>query len=71
VQLTCTNQFRTATFDIANITYFFTKQATLMSTVLSHPLQLVFPGDTLAREYYRGSITVLLTSYFTGLESSV
>ncbi len=33
-------------FDNANIIYFITKQATLMrrSSVLSRPLQLVFPG---------------------------
>jgi hypothetical protein len=42
----CTNLFRSAAFDIANIIYFFTKQATLMrrSTVLNLPLQLVFPA---------------------------
>ncbi len=43
----CTNWFKSAAFDIANIIYFLTKQDTLMrwSTVLSLPLQLVvFPG---------------------------
>jgi len=37
--------FRAAAFDIANIIYFFSKQAALMRrpTVLSLPLQLVFP----------------------------
>ncbi len=41
----CTNLFRTAAFDI-DIIYLFTKQPTLerRSTVLSLPLQLVFPG---------------------------
>ncbi len=44
--LPCTNKFKSFDFKIANITYFLTKQATLMrrSTVLSLPLQLVFPG---------------------------
>jgi hypothetical protein len=42
----CTNQFRSAPFDIENIIYFLTKNAALLrrSTVLSLPLQLVFPG---------------------------
>jgi hypothetical protein len=43
-----TTYFRSAAFDVANITYFFTKQASLMrrSTLLSLPLQLVFPTQT-------------------------
>ncbi len=42
----CTNQFRLAALDIGKIIYIFTKQATLTrrSTVLSFPLQLVFPA---------------------------
>jgi hypothetical protein len=38
-------------FNMANNIYFFTKQATLMrrSTVLSLPLQLVFPGQIYGR----------------------
>jgi len=41
----CTKQFGSTSFDIANMIYFYTKQATLMmrSTVLSLPLQLMFP----------------------------
>ncbi len=40
------DKLRSAAFDNANIVYFFTKQATIMrrSTVLSLPLQIVFPG---------------------------
>ncbi len=43
-----TNTFRSAAFDYAKNIYFFTKQATLMrrSTVLSLPVQLVFPGPS-------------------------
>ncbi len=43
----CSNLFRSVTFSIENSDYLpFTKQATLMRrpTVLSLPLQLVFPG---------------------------
>jgi hypothetical protein len=41
-----TSKFGSAAFDIENIIYFLTKQASQMrrSTVLSLPLQLVFPG---------------------------
>ncbi len=41
----CTYQFRLVTFDIKTIMHFFTKQAAFMrrSTVLSLPLQVVFP----------------------------
>ncbi len=44
VQLT--SLYKTASFSIENVIYLFTKQATLMrrSSVLSHPLQLAFPG---------------------------
>ena len=40
------NKPASAPFDIANVIYSFTKQATLLrrSTVLSHPLQLAFPA---------------------------
>ncbi len=40
-------QLTSAAFDIENIIYFFTKQATLIrrSTELSLPFQLVFPGE--------------------------
>ncbi len=43
----CTNQFRSQPFHIENISYFFTKQTTLMrrSIVLSLPLQLMFPDQ--------------------------
>ncbi len=43
------NSFRLAAFDIENIIYFLTKQASLMrmSTVLSLSLQLVFPVKNL------------------------
>ncbi len=45
----CTNKFESAQIDIGNIIYLFIKQATLMrrSTILSLPLQSVFPGQTL------------------------
>ncbi len=47
----CTNLFRSAPFDNANV-YFFTKQATLMrrSTVFNLPLQLVFLEKLISRE---------------------
>jgi hypothetical protein len=58
----CTNYFRWAHFDIANIFYFNTKQAILMrrSTVLSRPLQLVFPTLTKKKS--------LITVYFRSRE---
>jgi hypothetical protein len=44
----CTNLFRSAAFENENITYYLTKQATLMrrSIVLIPPLQLVFLGSS-------------------------
>ncbi len=46
----CTNLFRSEPFYIENIIYILTKQATLIrrSTVLSLPLQLVFPGRNIS-----------------------
>ncbi len=49
----CTNKFTSATFDIANIVYCYTKHATSVrrSTVPSLPLQLVFPGPCLKSDF--------------------
>ncbi len=57
----CTYWFRSATFDITNIIYFFTKQATLIRrpTVLSPPLWLVNP----AAPYTTHSRTLLTTTH--------
>jgi hypothetical protein len=47
------HHYWSAAFEIANISYFFAKQATLMRwpIVLSHPFQLVFLGDTFCRTF--------------------
>jgi len=47
-------------FDIANIIYSLTKQATLMrrSTVLSLPLQLLFPALVHAAIWWQGSVVI-------------
>jgi hypothetical protein len=50
--------FRSAPFCIANIIYFFPKQATLMrrSNVLSLPLQLEFPAGNHLPPYFKKNI---------------
>jgi hypothetical protein len=48
----CSSSFSLATFDTETLFFFISKQTILMrrSTVLSFPLQLVFPGLTLGKK---------------------
>jgi len=63
----CTNLFRSAAFDNANVNYFFTKQATLTrrSMVFNFPVQLVFPVQTLRK--FQENLQILTISSFTDI----